>query len=243
MLEIVGDSHLIALADAAQLPEMKPLLSGWENRIRLAQLGNGYDFFSPFFSVKGDAVSFTQAPALRNFRQINPDMPDAIVRDDPRRFVFMFGLYPSLGFNAEHWMTHTVAPWSGDRHFVSQSAFNTIIDHLLAQPMAFFRQLKQMNVRFSVASCCPVPASYHLLAQKTNFAAHEITLIYDRFRDHAAQRLAEMGVFCHFPPKEVYDEYGAMLDIYVKRPGDYHANPAYGRLMLAKILTEVESLD
>jgi len=155
----------------------------------------------------------------------------------------VFGLYPSFGFSAEHWMTHSAASWSSDRHFVSQSAFNVIIAHLLAQPMAFFRQMKSMGVRFSVASCCPVPASYDLHANKTNFAAHEITFIYSSFRDRAVDELARMGITCHLPPQAIYDEHGAMLDMYAKQPGDYHANPEYGRLMLTKILAEVEGLD
>lgn len=242
MLEIVGDSHVIALSDAARLAGAKNSFASRHGPIRIGQLGHGYHFLKPFFACDGESVSFTQDAAKSVFRRLNPDAPHVIQREDPRRFVFVFGLYPSSGFNAEHWTDHTAAIWSEDRQFVSKCAFDAIIDETLKESMAFFRQLKMMNVRFSVASCCPVPASYQKLAGKKNFAAHEVAFIYNRFRDRAASRLDALGVSCHLPPAEVYDAHGAMVDAFVKRPGDYHANPDYGRLMLSKILREVDRL-
>jgi hypothetical protein len=238
MLEIVGDSHVIALADAMRLGSCVSS----HGPVTLAQMGHGYNFLEPFFACDGDTVSFTQPPAIAVFEKINPDAPSVIVRNDLRRFVFMFGLYPSFGFDAKNWMTHTVAPWSRDRQFVSTRAFDLIIDETLKEPMAFFQTLVGLNVRFSVASCSPVPASYQRLAGKTNFADGEVAFIYNRFRDRAVAQLAAMGVMCHLPPAEVYDENGAMHDIFAKSPGDYHANPTYGRLMLDKLLGELEAV-
>lgn len=238
MLEIIGDSHIIALSDATRI-------GGFSSRhapIRMAQLGHGYNFLEPFFSADEEKISFTQAPARAMFQKINPELPDGIVKNDDRRFVFMFGLYPSFGFNQENWAAHTTVAWSRDRQFVSESAFNAVIDETLKEPMAFFQALTEMNVRFSVAACCPVPASYQKHAQKSLFSEHEVAFIYNRFRDRGTQRLSSMGIFCHHPPKEVYDDNGAMLDIFAKQPGDYHANPEYGRLMLTKILKEQDEL-
>lgn len=242
MLEIVGDSHVVALSDAARRPEAKGSFTSRHGTIRMAQLGHGYHFLAPFFSSDGESVSFTQDAARSVFRQLNPDAPDVIQRDDRRRFVFMFGLYPSLGYTADHWTKHTAAIWSQDRQFVSKSAFDAIIDETLKQSMAFFRQLKAMNVGFSVASCCPIPAGYQKHAGKKTFAQHEVALIFSRFRDRAVSRLEALGIRCHLPPPEVYDAHGSMLDAFAKKPGDFHANPNYGRLMLAKILREVDSL-
>lgn len=238
MLEIVGDSHVIALVDAMR----QGSCTSSHGPVTLAQMGHGYNFLERFFAFDGYAVSFTQPPAIAVFEKINPNAPAVIVRNDSRRFVFMFGLYPSFGFDAKNWMAHTVAPWSRDRHFVSKHAFDLIIDETLKEPMAFFRTLVGMNVRFSVASCSPVPASYQKLAGKTNFADGEVAFIYNRFRDRAVAQLTAMGVICHLPPEEVYDEYGAMHDTFAKSPGDYHANPTYGRLMLDKLLGELEAL-
>lgn len=236
MLEMIGDSHIIALAEATKHISFTSRHGQW----RIAQMGHGYNFLEPFFSVENDAVAFTQPPAKAIFQKINPDHPAVICRDDPRRFVFMFGLYPSFGINEKHWTTHTAALWSGDRQFVSESGFNAIIDHTLNEPLSFFRTLVSMNVDFSVASCCPVPASYQRLAGKTQFADGEIAFIYNRFRDRATALLGDLGIACHHPPASVYDEDGAMFDVFAKQPGDYHANVEYGRLMLEKILLEVE---
>lgn len=241
MLEFIGDSHIIALRDAAMEPGMRAKLVA-QGPLRMAQLGHGYNFLEPFFSAEASSLAFTQDAANKVFRQINHDMPGVIERNDRRRFVFVFGLYPSFGFNAEHWMSHTAALWSADRQFVSKSAFDAIIDETLKEPMSFFTTLKSMNVRFSVASCCPIPASYQTLAGKTNYAENEVAFIYNRFRDRTTERLNAQGIFCHHPPAEVYDENGAMRDEFVKAPGDYHANPEYGRLMLSKIMKEVASL-
>jgi hypothetical protein len=238
MLEIIGDSHIIALSEAVR---HEPL-SSRHGDIRIAQMGHGYNFLEPFFAIEDDTVSFTQPPAKAIFETINPNGPSVILRNDPRRFVFMFGLYPSFGFDQKHWTSHTAAIWSRDRHFVSKSAFDVIIDETLKEPMSFFRALHDMNVRFSVASCCPVPASYQRIAHKLNFADGEIAFIYNRFRDRATERLNAMGIVCHHPPQEAYDEHGAMHDVFAKQPGDYHANARYGRLMLEKVLRETDAL-
>jgi hypothetical protein len=236
MLEIVGDSHIIALAEAIKHVSF----NSRHGQLRIAQMGHGYNFLEPFFSVDNDTVAFTQAPAKAIFEKINPDHPTVICRNDPRRFVFMFGLYPSFGFDQKHWTTHTAAIWSQDRQFVSKSGFDAIIDHTLKEPMSFFRTLRGMNVEFSVASCCPVPSSYQRLAGKTQFADGEIAFIYNRFRDRATAQLEDMGIAYHHPPTSVYDADGAMLDVFAKQPGDYHANVEYGRLMLEKILQDLE---
>ncbi|MDO1581021.1 hypothetical protein [Rhizobium oryzicola] len=242
MLEIIGDSHLIALMDAANAVGPQRLASR-HGPIRMAQLGHGYHFLEPFFTVDSAAVHFTHADARRIFETINDGDTGGIRANDPRRFVFMFGFYPSYGFNAEHWTIHTAAPWVQDRLFVTKSAFNAVIDETLTQPLAFFKCLKERNVRFSVASCCPAPASYHVLAKKTNFADGEVAFIYNRFRDRMAGYLDELGIPYHLPPAEIYDQDGAMLDRFSKSPGDYHANLEYGIKMLAKILQETELLD
>jgi hypothetical protein len=241
MLEILGDSHILALRDAA----VQAGNGGFRSRhgqIRIGQLGHGYSFLEPFFAVEGRDVAFTQDAARTTFQKLNQDLPPVIVPNDPRRFVFVFGLYPSFGFNAEHWTTHTAAIWANDRQFVTRSAFTAIIEETVKQPLAFFRRLAAMDVRFSVASCCPVPANYHRLARKSNFADREVAHIYNRFRDHVGARLGELGIVCHLPPAEVYDADGAMLDTFAKSPGDYHANSAYGKLMLSKILQETDVL-
>ncbi len=92
------------------------------------------------------------------------------------------------------------------------------------------------------ASCCAVPASYQKIANKLNFANGEIAFICNRFRDRATERLNAMGIGCHRPPEEAYDEYGAMLDVFAKQPGDYHGNASYGRMMLEKVLRETDAL-
>ncbi|MBB4952789.1 hypothetical protein H4S14_000831 [Agrobacterium vitis] len=162
--------------------------------------------------------------------------------NDERRFVFVFGLYPSFCFNPEHWLSHTVAPWADGRQFVSKSAFSAIIDHYSQFALAFFKQLQSMNVRFSVASCAPIPASYHKFKQQTHWADYEIALIYNWYLERVAGKLEAMGIVCHRPPEEVYDEIGAMRDEFAKTPGDYHGNAAYGRLMLQKIFSEINPL-
>ncbi|WP_137132526.1 hypothetical protein [Rhizobium sp. FY34] len=240
MLEIIGDSHILALRDAG-IEAGNGAMRSKHGQIRIAQLGHGYNFLEPFFSFDGKNVAFTQGPAKSTFERLNKDQAPVIQPNDARRFVFMFGLYPSFGFNVDHWKRHTAASWDADRQFVTQSAFNAIIDETVKQPLAFFRTLADMKVRFSVASCCPVPASYHRLTGAKTFVDREIPLIYNRFRDHVAGRLEKMGIPCHLPPPEVYDENGAMLDSFAKSPGDYHANPAYGRLMLSKILAETDA--
>lgn len=242
MLEIVGDSHIIAMVDAMNQPGKSSTFSSRHGPIRMGQLGHGYNFLEPFFSFNDDGVYFTQPPAHEIFSRMNRDGSSSIVRNDPRRFIFVFGLYPSFGFNAEHWTKHSAATWSKNRQFVSKSAFNKIIDNVLQEPMSFFHRLKEINVKFSVASCCPVPASYQHNTNNTVFAENEVAHIYNSFRDRAVNLLTSMGVTTHLPPDEVYDVNGAMLDKFSKSPRDYHANPAYGRLMLEKILSEVDTL-
>jgi hypothetical protein len=241
MLEIIGDSHIQALRDGA-LKAGQDGIRSRHGQIRIAQLGHGYNFLEPFFRFDGRAVAFTQDGARTTFAKLNQDHPPVIELQDVRRFVFVFGFYPSFGFNAEHWTTHTAALWSPDRQLVTRSAFAAIIEETMKEPLAFFRQLIALKVRFSVASCCPAPASYHRLAGKSNFAEGEVALIYNRFRDHVCARLDDLGVPYHLPPAEVYDASGAMLDHFAKTPGDYHANAAYGTLMLSKILQETDAL-
>jgi hypothetical protein len=242
MLEIVGDSHTNALIEAASKFRQEKRLVSRHGEIRMGQLGYGYHFLEPFFACEGEDVRFTQDVASNVFAKLNPESPHVIQPNDARRFVFVFGLYPSFGFNAEHWQAHSPAIGASGRQFVSASAFAAIVDQIVKPPLAFFERLQAMNVRFSVASCCPIPSSYSRLARKTNFIDGEIALIYSRFRDHVCRKLDRVGVVYHLPPAEVYDDSGSMLDEYAKSPADYHANAAYGSLMLAKILREVDQL-
>lgn len=239
MLVIVGDSHISAMRDAFLQRQDANEYRSSRGDIRIAQLGYGYHFLEPFFEVRDHGVGFTQDTARAVFTRLNFDGVPVIEPNDSRSFVFVFGLYPSLGFNQKYWKTHTAAIWAEDRQFVSQAAFDAIIDDLTRQPMAFFEKLLSMGVRFSVASCCPVPASYKTGADDP-FEEHEISFIYDRFRDRVCAKLDALGIAYHLPPREIYDEHGAMRDEFALSPGDYHANADYGRLMLAKILREID---
>lgn len=243
MLEIIGDSHVVALGEAFQAFESEGhALAQQPGGICFGYMGHGYEFLRPFFSCEGDNVVFDGAQMRRMFETVNPHHLPFIQPNDERRFVFVFGFYPSLCFSDEHWLSHTVAPWAGDRQFVTKSAFSAIIDHYAQFAIAFFKQLQSMNVRFSVASCCPIPASYHKLRQQSHWADCEIALIYNWYLERVAGRLEAMGIVCHLPPAEVYDEIGAMRDEFAKTPGDYHGNLVYGRLMLQKIFKEINNL-
>lgn len=242
MLEIVGDSHIIALIDAVPHLRKKSQFQSRHGEIRMAQLGHGYHFLQPFFASIDGNIEFTQDVAKNIFQKLNADGLPYIEKNDARRFVFVFGFYPSFCINAEHWLAHTTAIWDSQRQFVTQAAFTAIIDEALKQPMMFFEHLLDMNVRFSVASCCPVPASYHRIARKMNLVDNELALIYSRFLRYAADKFDRLEIPYHLPPAEIYDKNGAMWDLFAKSPGDYHANAAYGRLMLTKILQDLDQL-
>jgi hypothetical protein len=243
MLEIIGDSHVVALSEAVhELGSQADVLARRHGGLSFGYLGHGFEFLQPFFARDGDNIVFDNERMREVFQRVNPKHPAAIQPNDERRFVFVFGLYPSFCFNAEHWKAHTGASWSQDRQFVTKSAFSVIIDHAVQYAMAFFEQLLAMNVKFSVASCCPIPASYQKNVQQDHWADYEVALIYNRFLIHVGSKLDAMGILCHRPPMEVYDDVGAMRDEFARSPKDYHGNAAYGRLMLQKIFTEINHL-
>lgn len=241
MLLIVGDSHTAALRQAYLKERHSGMFLSRHGHIEIAQLGYGYHFLEPFYAAEGNGLAFTQPPAKAVFTKINPNSPSVILPGDPRTFVFMFGFYPSFACEARHWRTHTVASQTAGRHYVSEKAFLAIIKDITREPLAFFERLQSMNVRFSVASCCPVPSSYCGGEPRESMAAGEIATMYNRFRDYVADQLKFRGIVYHLPPQEVYDEHGAMLPMFSRALGDHHANADYGKLMLLKILRETDA--
>ena len=241
MLLIVGDSHTAALRQAYLKERHTGIFHSRHGHLEIAQLGYGYHFLEPFYAPEGDGLAFTQPPAKAVFSKINPDTPAVILPNDSRTFVFMFGFYPSFGCEPRHWRCHTVTAQAAGRHYVSEKAFLAIIKDVTREPLAFFDRLQSMNVRFSVASCCPVPSSYRGNERSETMATGEIAMMYNRYRDHVADQLKSRGILFHLPPAEAYDEHGSMFDRFSRAPGDHHANVDYGKLMLAKILRETDA--
>lgn len=238
MLIIIGDSHTAAIRQAYLEDRHTGAFASRHGEIQIAQLGYGYHFLEPFYTIEDGAVAFTQPPAKAVFSKINPNTPSTIRADDPRTFVFVFGFYPSYGCEARHWTSHTAALGLGGRHYVSEAAFLAIVRDITREPLAFFDKMQSMNVRFSVASCCPVPRSYWSGERRAVLADGENPMMYNRFRDYVAGQLDDRGIAYHLPPAEAYDDQGAMPERFTRAHGDHHANTDYGRLMLSKILRE-----
>lgn len=244
MLVVVGDSHAIALRAGLELLEAAggPAFAERHGEVVAGQLDHGYRFLSRFYDVSGDAVEFSNERAHGFFeRLVSPTVP-RILRNDPRRFVFCFGFHPSGSILAKHWSAHTCAiDRASSKQYVTEAALAAFVRSYNAWIIRFLKVLQSFHVRFSVASCNPLPPECLSHWETETFAQDEILAYHNRFRDSFRKQLDALGMRYHLPPASVYDERGRMWQRMAqdRSEGDYHANAEYGRLMMEHILSEV----
>lgn len=238
MLVILGDSHTIALRDGlAKLDaRSKRATRACFGGVIARDLSHGYKFFEPFFEVDDKGVHFTDPRAVGVLAKF-PGGFAPITRNDSRTFLFSFGFHPSPTMDISWWQAHTAARNAPAKHYVSEALVKAAVRAHTRPMLEFFRLLKDMNVRFSVVMCCPLPRSFFTEKRREMVSEGEMLAFHQSFRRAFALELDQMGVRYFTPPERACD--GPWLkEDYVNRKGigDYHADARYGALMLQDII-------
>lgn len=228
-LHICGNSHVRALRGAAE--DMKA--EGLTADLVVFPLGTADNEEHPFSTVENGRVFLTN----RRFRKKLKQFFGFTTFEPDQRWGLCLGDHHARIFHNPLW--ERAAPsWMNMKGMqpISEDLFTRIYENDQKHIYAFLEQLVETGVRpFVISSPWPVRQDVELTGIRT---APEIAKAIDtRARVLFAKWLSERGIEIVTPPAETADDDGMLKPEYAKGGDDpYHANFAYGRLMMRKVL-------
>lgn len=228
-LHICGNSQVRALRGAIE--EMKT--EGLDTDTIVFPLGTADNETQAFSMVENGRVVMTN----RRFRNKLKQYFGFSAFERGQRWGLCIGDHHARIFHNPTWQT--AAPsWMNlkDMTPISEALFERIFEQDQKHIHAFIDQVLEVGVQpFVISAPWPVRPDPELTGIHN---APEIMKAVDtRARVLFAQWLAERGIEIVTPPVEAADQDGMLKPEYTKASDDpYHANFAYGRLMIKKIL-------
>jgi hypothetical protein len=235
---IVGNSHVAALKQGADE------IGGLDQVLKIAPFGDGAREYEPFSSVINGQVVFTveySASILRKLTGMNAFDPTCT-------WGICMGTHNTRVYDLPFWLKAAPSRIAkpGVRP-VSDAVLNEIIEKEQRFRKVFLRQLMETGVKFFIVSA-PSPRRDGS-AVRRGISLATIKLVDRMARDHFRDWIAKHNVPIVEPPEETIDEEGFLRDEFAQKLDakggldPHHANSAYGKLMVQKILDRAEGFE
>jgi len=229
-LYICGNSHVRALRAGMQALEDQV-----SEPVEVFPLGTADNEAQPFSTIENGQVVLTnnrfRSKLTKNFgfTSFQPD----------HRWGICLGTHNARLFRNEGWLTAAPA-WLNlpGMQPVTTEAFDQMVATDQAHIRAFFDQLLETGVHpFVIAA--PWPVRNHPIMSETGVRPDIVQAIDERARALFTTWLAEREIDIIAPPPGTKDDGGFLKEDYAKGGDDpYHGNFPYGKLMMAKVLSE-----
>lgn len=234
---VTGDSHCTAirrgiaeLAQAGELPDAPA--------IEVRPLGSARRMASPFFRETAAGIAIVDTPDAKRGRKIVT--LDAIPAPDgapDTRYCLCAPFHTARLWRDAHWRLHAPARLAVDEAPVSDSLIRRAAWSDQQHTFAFIDALLRRGVRLLVIES-PRPFRAHrvLLKIRPEVAIH----VDGIYRAMVREELERRAVPIMDLPPECYDADGFMLPEYASEADQHHANAAYGRLAVLRLLALLE---
>jgi hypothetical protein len=235
---VVGDSHVVALAEGAACGITYP--EGIES-VEFAKLFPSPATLEPFFEERAGRIRLLDTEGAETLRGLTGS-GDFSAEDRGIVFCLSLGFTTTVLMSLPTWCSHR--PWamaaSGPSQLISSAVARAIALEHNRHAVEFYRAMARLGLT-CIAISSPPPLIGGDWFRDT--ADEEVLVEVDRLaREVVQDELFALGVPVVGPPPESYvGNAGAGLrDPAFKGAGNkgfVHANAAYGRLMLKRVLT------
>jgi hypothetical protein len=235
---IVGNSHVAALQQGADQIE------GVGQVLKIAPFGDGAREYEPFSAVVNGQVVFT----VEFSAQILLKLTGKNSFDPSCTWGICMGTHNTRVYSLQFWQTAAPSIIAGPR---SRPVSNAVLEEIFAKEQifrkVFLSQLLETGVKFLIVSA-PSPRRDGSAAIR-GVPLATIEKLDRMARDHFRKWIGERNIPIVEPPEETMDEQGFLLDEFAQKtsvfggPDPHHANSAYGKIMVQKILDSAKGFE